>query len=427
MGLQIESKLHDAGNLARLKAEPWMQTLLLSEIFPPKVGGSSRWFWEVYRRMPSRSYSIAAGEDPRQRDFDATHSLRVYRLPLELPPGLLRPRNLASHMRTAKTLGNLVRSQRIQMIHCGRCLPEGLLALFIQLKTGVPYGCFAHGEEVNPSNLETCPPWFRRAVYSSRELGLLAGVVLRRANFLVANSLNTRRILTERWNLPANRVHVIHPGVDTNRYRPALKSQSDRERLGWENRRVILTVGRLTKRKGHDIMLGALRDLCLAYPEILYSIVGDGEEIGNLQRLTRELHLERHVQFLNEVDEDQLLQCYQHCDLFVLPNRQVRGDIEGFGMVLLEAQACGKPVIAGDSGGTAETMRVPDTGLIVPCDHPALLARTLNELLGDPARLEAMGTAARDWAVTRFDWDPLARQATALFDQQSRLNTNDIS
>jgi phosphatidylinositol alpha-1,6-mannosyltransferase len=120
------------------------------------------------------------------------------------------------------------------------------------------------------------------------------------------------------------------------------------------------------------------------------------------------------VQFLGEVDEETLLGCYQQCDLFVLPNREIEGDIEGFGMVLLEAQACGKPVIAGQSGGTMEAMRAPDTGLVIQCHQAETLAAAVDDLLSDGARSERMGQAARMWAV-EFGWDRLAARAADLF------------
>ena len=116
------------------------------------------------------------------------------------------------------------------------------------------------------------------------------------------------------------------------------------------------------------------------------------------------------------MDDARLVRCYQQCDLFALPNRREGSDIEGFGMVLLEAQACGRPVVAGDSGGTAETMRVPETGRIIPCDGPEALERLLPELLHRPAELERMGEAGRRWVVERFDWDALAKQARSLFE-----------
>ena len=112
------------------------------------------------------------------------------------------------------------------------------------------------------------------------------------------------------------------------------------------------------------------------------------------------------------------MQCYQQCDLFVLPNRQVGRDIEGFGMVLLEAQACGKPVIAGASGGTAETMQPGETGYVVCCDEQRKLAAIVAELLLDPDRRTRMGESARSWVVERFDWDVLGTEAADLFEKE---------
>ena len=185
--------------------------------------------------------------------------------------------------------------------------------------------------------------------------------------------------------------------------------------MGWGDRPVVLTVGRLQKRKGHDHLILALPAIRQSIPDILYAIVGDGEERAALEAQARREELADHVQFLGELADDDLVSCYQQCDLFVLPNRQVGQDIEGFGMVLLEAQACGKPVVAGASGGTAETMRIPETGQTVSCDGPAELVALLIEVLSDRERLERMGHAARCWAVERFDWESLTRQAQELF------------
>jgi phosphatidylinositol alpha-1,6-mannosyltransferase len=174
---------------------------------------------------------------------------------------------------------------------------------------------------------------------------------------------------------------------------------------------VILTVGRLQKRKGHDMLIRALPAIRAAVPDVLYAIVGDGEERAGLEALADEVGVRAHVQFRGEPGDDELVQCYQQCDLFVLPNREVNGDFEGFGMVLVEAQACGKPVIAGDSGGTAETLEIGATGLICDCTTPAPLAAAVTELLVHPDLLPRMGEAARKRAVERFDWLALANDA----------------
>ena len=288
------------------------------------------------------------------------------------------------------------------MLHCGRCLPEGIMALGLRELTGVRYACYVHGEDIG-------------IAATSRELRFLVARVFDNAEYVIANSHNTGRMLREAWALGGERVHVLHPGVDTEQFVPARRDERTRAELGWQGRRVVLTVGRLQLRKGQDMLIRALRQIREAVPNVLYAIVGDGGERERLQELVEREGLSDHVQFLGELTDERLLGCYQQCDLFVLPNRQVGGDFEGFGMVLLEAQACGKPVLAGASGGTAETMDIPNTGRVVECSLPEPLAESIIDLLQAPRRLEEMGMAARDWVVERFDWQALADEAATLF------------
>jgi phosphatidylinositol alpha-1,6-mannosyltransferase len=387
-----------------------MSILLVSDIFPP----TGRWFWEIYRRLPPGTIVVAAGQAPGAAAFDAEHRLRTERLELAFPTLFLRPRTLVPYARAYRRLRQLIQRDGVVRVHAGRGAPEGVLALAVRLRTGTRYCCYAHGEEVNLSNREERPAWYRRSVLGSRELALMMYLVLRGADYVIANSENTRFILTRRWGLPERKIRLLYPGVDTDWFVPAPRDAAVRARLGWAERKVLLTVGRLQMRKGHDVMVRAMTIVRRHHPDALYSIVGDGEERSSLERLVAELDLSGHVQFLGEVDEQTLLTCYQQCTLFVLPNREIEGDIEGFGMVLLEAQACGKPVIAGKSGGTTEAMKAPDTGLVVPCDQPEPLAAAVVDLLSDAARLEHIGRAARVWA-TEFGWDRSAVRAADLF------------
>ena len=390
-----------------------MTTLLLTEIFPPHIGGSGRWFWELYRRLPAGEFVVVAGAHPAQSEFDSQHDLRIHRLDFTVQePYLAR---IKDYQRLVTEITSVIRTEDVEMIHCGRFLLEGVLATLIRWKLKIPFACYAHGEEVNLFNREYRPPWYKRVVCNSREMGLLGGAVLHNADYMIANSGNTRSILTDRWGLPAEQIEVLYPGVDTGLFAPAQRDIEGRNRLGWAERTVILTVGRLTRRKGHDMMIAALPVIQQTVPDVLYAIVGDGEEATNLRSLVEEKGVESQVVFLHELGDNELIWCYQQCDLFVLPNRRIEGDIEGFGMVLLEAQACGRPVLAGSSGGTEETMRPNETGLIVPCEEVELLAQEVSALLSDKQRLDKMGNAGREWAVQNFDWEILSQRATEIF------------
>jgi phosphatidylinositol alpha-1,6-mannosyltransferase len=207
----------------------------------------------------------------------------------------------------------------------------------------------------------------------------------------------------------------MHPGVDTSQFVPSPPDPSVRDRLGWSNRRVILTVGALQKRKGQDMMIRALPAIRTRCPDVLYAIVGEGWERPYLDRLVAEHGVGDVVQFRGATADAELIECYQQCDLFALPNRQVGWDFEGFGIVLLEAQACGRPVMAGLSGGTSETIQPSETGLLVSCETPEPIVDAVCPILDDPERGARMGARGRDWVVKRFDWNVLSLQAQEMF------------
>ena len=379
------------------------RSLLLSDIFPPKTGGSGRWFWEIYSRLPRSDFFIVAGEDPRAVEFDRTHDLRLVRWPLEMRTrGLKSFGNFKHYLKTARRLRKLVKQEGITAVHASRNLSEGFIAYLLKKFRGTPYLCFVHGEDVAIST-------------TSRELAWMTRRVLKNAQLVIANSRNTQAMLLKEWNLPESKVRLLYPGVDTKRFVPAARDENIRAQFGWVGKQVVLTVGRLQKRKGQDHLIQAVKLLREQLPNLHYAIVGDGEEAKNLRELVQREGLQDRVQFLSEISDAQLMQCYQQCDLFALPNRAVGRDIEGFGMVLLEAQACGRPVLAGDSGGTAETMRIPETGCIVDCTKPEPLAAALAELFTKPARLDEMGRQGRMWVCERFDWEALAKEAQAVF------------
>jgi phosphatidylinositol alpha-1,6-mannosyltransferase len=377
---------------------------LLTEIFPPTVGGSGRLFWEVVSRLPPEQFMVAAADVPGAAEFDRAHSHTVFRLPMAITDrGLRRPSSLKFYLRTAWRVRRLVKRHGVGLLVCGRNLPEGFVGLLVHRLCGVPFAFFNHGEDIGVSR-------------TSREMTWMTRRVMKRATAALANSFNTRRMLVDDWGYPAEKVCVIQPGVDAAKFVPAAADERFRAEMGWTGRTLLLTVGRLQKRKGHDTVIRALPAVRAKVPNVLYAVVGTGDEEASLRRLAAECGVGEAVRFLGGIGDEVMTKCYQQCDLFVLANRTVGADIEGFGMVLLEAQACGKAVVAGDSGGTGETMSVPDTGRIVNCDGPEKLAEVLTELLTDPAELAAMGRRGRAWVEGRFDWPRVAARAREVFE-----------
>ncbi|MFC4700153.1 glycosyltransferase family 4 protein [Glaciecola siphonariae] len=378
--------------------------LLLTENFPPTSGGSGRWFWELYSRLPSEQVVVLTNEHIDGPLYDAQTSMRILRMPLSCPEwGLKSWQGLKFYIRTVWQLRRLVKQYEITEIHCGRVIHEGVSAYLLSLLSGIDYICYVHGEDV-----ETAA--------TSGEHNLMVKQVCKRASYLICNSQNSANIVTRLNYAPAHKLNILHPGVDCEKFVPTALDANFRAKMGWTDKRVILTVGRLQKRKGQDRMIEAMPQILSRHPDALYAVIGSGECKNELEASVKTLKLEASVQLLSEISDADMIACYQQCDLFILPNRTIDNDIEGFGMVLVEAQSCGKAVVAGDSGGTKETMRIGQSGLVVDCSDAANIADTVNTLLSDPEQLVEMGKKGREHVIQELDWRAHVEKATALFE-----------
>ena len=378
------------------------KTLLLTENFPPKEGGSGRWFWELYSRLPNDKVLIVANDTPEGREFDKTHELDIVRIELESTEwGLASTKGLGFYWETIRKVLKLVKEHGIEEVHCGRVIPEGVIARALKLLAGARYNCFVHGEDV-----ETAA--------TSREHSLLVKNVCKNASMLICNSENTANIVHKLGFDSGSKCEVLHPGVDTSRFEVAAPDTSFRQQMGWSGKRVLLTVGRLQRRKGQDFLIKSMPALLKEFPDLFYAVVGRGECYDELISLVDQHKLHDNVCVYPDMDDEALIKCYQQCDIFILPNRTIDNDIEGFGMVLVEAQVCGKPVIAGDSGGTRETMNIGKTGHIIDCSSTENLLKELSPILRNREIVDGEVDIA-DYAKNRFNWDQHVAKAKRLF------------
>ena len=396
---------------------------LITEIFPPAVGGSGKWFYEVFRRMPSDQYQIITKDILASgSEIDMYCHGNIKRIPFVVgESGAFSLKGMATYRKiTQDVVGKLpdAKKDSSEVIVAGRMVPEGWIAAGVARRRGARLVCFAHGEEINKSNLSS------GGVMSSRQHRWMGACVVRCVDHWIANSHNTSDILTQHWQVPATKITVIHPGVDTDFFHPSVRDEAFRRRMGWQGRFVLLTVGRLQKRKGHDHLIMALPELLKKHRELVYVIVGDGQERSVLQKLVERLDLQASVMFLEQADDALLRQCYQQADLFVLPNRSIGSDIEGFGMVLVEAGACGLPVCAGKSGGTSETMIDGKTGFLLDCSSPETLERDLSTVLNRPD-LGSIGVVGAEYCRTTFGWPRLAETLHRVLDAKFRLLKED--
>lgn len=388
--------------------------LLIASIFPPICGGSAIVYHNLALHAAGEIVVLAARRHYQTGEtvsgweaFDRAQPYRIERMDL-IRPLQVRSRSrwhslwlLLRHDLPLKVMllfrvAAIVRRERIGTVCLGELDSLGWLGPWVGMM-----GCrvvhYIHGEEVT-----TATPW--------RYFGRHRGRYLRRADAVVAVSRFTRNHLVEAMGVDPARITLIPNGIDTAAFTPGGKDPALVARYGLAGKRVLLSVGRLVERKGFDRTIAALPQILLRYPDVVYLIVGIGEQRSALERLAAEIGVADHVRFAGAVPSGELAAHYALADLFVLPNRTLpNGDTEGFGLVFLEANACGTPVIGGRAGGVVDAVQDGINGLLVDGDDTDAIAAAILRVLGDRAlweRLRDGGLALADKA----GWASRAKQ-----------------
>jgi phosphatidylinositol alpha-1,6-mannosyltransferase len=211
------------------------------------------------------------------------------------------------------------------------------------------------------------------------------------------------------------RVRVTHYGTDPVRFQRR-DATALRERLGLGTRPVLLTIARLVSRKGIDTVLAALPKVLAAHPDAVYVVAGDGPDADPLRARARQLGVERAVRFAGVVRDEELSHWYSLAYVFVMPSRSDPPDVEGFGIVFLEAAACERPVVAARAGGIPDAVAHGVTGVLVPPGDTPALAAELSALLSDPARCAELGRRGRERVVSDFTWDRVVDRTLSALD-----------
>lgn len=207
-------------------------------------------------------------------------------------------------------------------------------------------------------------------------------------------------------------IEIIHNGVNVARFQKQLDLSPLRAR--YKGRTILMTIGALIGRKGHDLVLRALARIVPEEPRILYLIIGEGNARKALEALVDELHLQNHVEFCGERTGDDLVALLQIADMYVHTPKYSHGKFEGFGIVYLEAGACGKPVVATDAGGIRDAVIDGKTGIIVPDGNIPGIANAIRELLHDPDKARHLGEQGRAYAQ-EHDWRIIAEKFLELY------------
>ena len=360
--------------------------ILITNDFPPKVGGIQSYLWELWRRLPVANFYVYTTPFPGDREFDSEQPFRTVRSTSKV---LLPTPNINRNVQ------KLRKDIEAELIVWDPAFPLGVVAP----RSRTPYALVLHGAEL-----------------------AIPGKIPILKSFL-ANTLKKASLVICAGNYPAEEAEriakqslplaIIPPGVDVERFRPATPLEKEKIRKDLEipnTSPVLLTVTRLVPRKGVDILIKAVKILKKDYPELLLLIAGSGRDLQRLKGLAKDS--KETIRFLGEISEAALPDLYRASDIFCMPCRSRWGGLEqeGFGIVFLEAAASGIPQIAGKSGGSADAVLNNETGLVInnPKD-PRQLAQSIEKLLKDSEKLKRMGLDARKRTEDYFSYDQLSK------------------
>ena len=380
-----------------------MSSLLISSTyFPPQVGGISQMMWNIATSLGPDRVCCLTGVSADRRSVARSFEPRVYRRPAVFA----KSKYIQATIGAASLIEIMIR-ERPQVLQLATVY-EYALGLLLRRWLKLPFIVYANGNEILD------------ALQNSWHKPRLA---LQHADRVIAISRFTAG-LVQKAGVPSHRIEIVHPGCDIDRFRPMPAKIELRTKLLVDRckDRVVLTVGNLVARKGHDVIIRSLPRLLKTVVDVTYLIIGDGPYRRELERLAVAMGVKDHVIFQGKVPDEDLPDIYAVSDVFVMPSREhlEACDVEGFGIVFLEASACGKPVIGGRSGGIPDAIEEGVTGLLVdPLDSDDV-ADAMTRILLDRELSDRLGRQGRARAVREFSWSQAGAKIQGILDSVVR-------
>jgi phosphatidyl-myo-inositol dimannoside synthase len=352
---------------------------------------------ELAKRYPPGTLVVSTGQCAGSGDVDAGYRNRVDRI--TTPSRRLRTiQGLLAWSRRARALDQAVEPE---FVWCGNLKPAGYPARWVHHRSGTPYGIFLYGTDLL---------LLQHRLRHSGVKGRAARALIGPAAVLVTISRWTRdlslAVLAELgFRHGELDVRIVPLGTDPDHFRPGIDPSAVRARYGLEPGRWLLTVARLVAHKGIDTVLRVLAALRDEQPSLRYAVVGSGDMLGELEALARSLGIADRVRFLTDVPDADLPGIYNSAEIYLGVSRPAELMMEGFGISLSEASACGIPVVGGASGGIPDAVRENETGLLVDAQRPEPVIEAVRLLLGDRNLARRLGEGGRKAVESFYNWD----------------------
>jgi len=366
-------------------------TVFVTNDFPPRAGGIQTFVYELVRRFDPSTVTVVSSKFDGDTEFDAHQAYRVVRSEHSV---------LLPSSSTFKLVRQVIAETGATRVVFGAAAPLALMAPKLRALGVTKIVALTHGHEVG---------WARTPLTSSaiRKIGASVDVLTYLGDYTKAG------IATALRKQDQHKLVKLAPAVDPQLFNPSQMSQANglREQIGFSERPTIVCISRLMARKGQDALIDALPAIALEVPNVALVIVGDGPYRPTLEKKVRELGLENSVHFAGRVDYEKLPAWYLTGDVFAMPcrTRNAGWDVEGLGIVYLEASASGLPVIAGDSGGAPDAVLDQQTGLVVDGRDQADVVRACVSLLANEPLRQQFGAAGRVWVEQHWTWDNAAK------------------
>lgn len=365
-----------------------MKILLVTMEYPPFRGGVGNYYYNLIQYSVYIDFTVLTNNQTQ----NSNSKLKIVNQSLFYK--YFWPRWLKLFFIVRK----LIKQEKYDLIWSGQILPVGTVCYLINKFYNIPYFVSTHGMDIMLPQK------------SARKKKLMTKV-LQAAKFITANSRFTQKQLVK-LGIDANKIEVIYPCANISSKSQTSSFSEDqsnkiqviKDKYGLNDKKILLTVGRLVKRKGQDMIIEAVNQLKNQYPDLMYLIVGDGPERENFQLSIANFQLQDQVIIINDVGDDDLPLYYQLADIFIMPSRDIEGDAEGFGIVYLEAASFGLAVIAGKSGGTGEAVVDGKTGILVNPENVEEIKSAIVNLLENEPYRKQLGRNGKIRGEKEFNW-----------------------
>ncbi|MFH0780248.1 MAG: glycosyltransferase family 4 protein [Parcubacteria group bacterium] len=378
-----------------------LRTLLITLDFPPRTGGIANYWANLGRHFDAGDFIVLAPEYDNSLEFDVNQKYLIYRKELVAPQAWFWPKWLPMIFEAAK----IIRRDKIQKIIVTHVLPAGTAAYLLKMILHVPYIVSLHGLDVALSQSSWRKRWLTRQILNSAEN-------------IIANSDFTKKMILNLNLCAENKIIVVFPcpSVVGTKIPDNIKTRLI-ENYNLRDKKIILTVGRLIERKGQDKVIQSMSQILEREPNAIYVIVGNGDYLKYLQEQIVALKLEKNVFIFTDIADYELPVFYEMADVFAMPCRELEnGDVEGFGIVYLEANFYGKPVVAGNSGGAVDAVENNVNGLVVDPLSLNEIGGAVIKLLSDKKYAIEMGERGRQRVLDKFNWGEQAKKIMEILD-----------